>query len=136
MPVYYVIAPAEASSNLSRYDGVRFGHRCADPQNLDDLITRSRSEGFGREVQRRITIGTYVLSQGYYDAYYLQAQRVRRLICEDFDRAFEQVDVIAGPTTQAPAFGLGAKTEDPVAMYLNDIYTCLLYTSSEPTRPY
>ena len=123
VPVYYVIAPAEASSNLSRYDGVRFGHRCADPQNLDDLITRSRSEGFGREVQRRITIGTYVLSQGYYDAYYLQAQRVRRLICEDFDRAFEQVDVIAGPTTQAPAFGLGAKTEDPVAMYLNDIYT-------------
>ncbi|MGB1556703.1 MAG: Asp-tRNA(Asn)/Glu-tRNA(Gln) amidotransferase subunit GatA, partial [Oceanococcaceae bacterium] len=102
VPVYYVIAPAEASSNLSRYDGVRFGHRCAEPQDLYDLHTRSRSEGFGREVQRRITIGTYVLSQGYYDAYYLQAQRVRRLLAQDFAEAFAQVDLIAGPTTPGP----------------------------------
>lgn len=123
VPVYYVIAPAEASSNLSRYDGVRFGYRCEEPEGLEDLYTRSRSEGFGREVQRRITIGTYVLSHGYFDAYYLQAQKVRRLVSEDFAKAFEQVDVIAGPTTQAPAFGLGAKSADPVAMYLNDIYT-------------
>lgn len=123
VPVYYVIAPAEASSNLSRYDGVRFGHRCAEPQDLYDLHTRSRSEGFGREVQRRITIGTYVLSQGYYDAYYLQAQRVRRLLAQDFAEAFAQVDLIAGPTTPGPAYGLGAKTADPVSMYLDDIYT-------------
>lgn len=123
VPVYYVIAPAEASSNLSRYDGVRFGYRCDDPQGLEDLHTRSRSEGFGREVQRRISIGTYVLSHGYYDAYYLQAQKVRRLVSDDFTNAFAEVDVIAGPTTQAPAFKLGEKSTDPVAMYLNDIYT-------------
>ncbi len=123
VPVYYVLAPAEASSNLSRYDGVRFGYRCDNPQGLEDLHTRSRSEGFGREVQRRISIGTYVLSHGYFDAYYLQAQKVRRLVSDDFTRAFADVDVIAGPTTQAPAFKLGAKVSDPVAMYLNDIYT-------------
>ncbi len=123
VPVYYVIAPAEASSNLSRYDGVRFGYRCENPQGLEDLHTRSRSEGFGREVQRRISIGTYVLSHGYFDAYYLQAQKVRRLVSDDFARAFADVDVIAGPTTQAPAFKLGEKSADPVAMYLNDIYT-------------
>lgn len=123
VPVYYVIAPAEAASNLSRYDGVRFGLRCDNPQDLDDLYTRTRSEGFGREVQRRITIGTYVLSHGYYDAYYVKAQQVRRLVSEDFSRAFESVDVIASPTTQAPAFAIGAKSADPVAMYLNDIYT-------------
>nr|MBV6628338.1 Asp-tRNA(Asn)/Glu-tRNA(Gln) amidotransferase subunit GatA [Oceanococcus sp. HetDA_MAG_MS8] len=123
VPVYYVIAPAEAASNLSRYDGVRFGLRCDNPKDLDDLYTRTRSEGFGREVQRRITIGTYVLSHGYYDAYYVKAQQVRRLVSEDFSRAFESVDVIASPTTQGPAFEIGAKSADPVAMYLNDIYT-------------
>ncbi|MEY6432274.1 Asp-tRNA(Asn)/Glu-tRNA(Gln) amidotransferase subunit GatA [Thioalkalicoccus limnaeus] len=123
VPVYYVVAPAECSSNLARYDGVRFGHRCADPRDLVDLYERSRAEGFGAEVKRRIMIGTYVLSAGYYDAYYLKAQQIRRLIADDFRRAFEQVDVIAGPTTPSPAFPLGAKLDDPVAMYLNDIYT-------------
>ncbi len=123
VPTYYVVAPAEASSNLARFDGVRYGYRCDDPQNLTDLYRRSRGEGFGREVQRRIMIGTYVLSHGYYDAYYLQAQKVRQLIAQDFSRAFESVDLIVGPTTQAPAFRLGEKTADPVAMYLNDIYT-------------
>ncbi len=123
VPTYYVIAPAEASSNLARYDGVRYGHRCENPRDLEDLYKRSRGEGFGREVQRRIMIGTYALSEGYYDAYYLQAQKVRRLISDDFRRAFEQVDVIAGPTTQGPAFALGEKVDDPVSMYLNDIYT-------------
>ncbi|HXG29860.1 MAG TPA: Asp-tRNA(Asn)/Glu-tRNA(Gln) amidotransferase subunit GatA [Nevskiales bacterium] len=123
VPTYYVVAPAEASSNLARYDGVRFGHRCESPKDLMDLYTRTRGEGFGREVQRRIMIGTYVLSAGYYDAYYLKAQQVRRLIADDFKRAFEQVDLILGPTTTAPAFGLGDKFDDPVAMYLNDIYT-------------
>jgi len=120
---YYVLAPAEASSNLARYDGVRYGHRCADPVDLDDLYTRSRAEGFGREVQRRIMIGAYVLSAGYYDAYYLKAQKTRRLIARDFSEAFDQVDLIAAPVTQAPAFKLGEKLDDPVAMYLNDIYT-------------
>ena len=123
VPAYYVVAPAEASSNLARYDGVRYGYRCADPLDLEDLYKRSRGEGFGREVKRRIMVGTYVLSHGYYDAYYLQAQKVRRLISDDFRRVFEQVDVIAGPVTQAPAFRLGEKIDDPVAMYLNDIYT-------------
>ncbi|MDN5937607.1 MAG: Asp-tRNA(Asn)/Glu-tRNA(Gln) amidotransferase subunit GatA [Salinisphaera sp.] len=123
VPAYYVIAPAEASSNLSRYDGVRYGHRCDNPRDLQDLYLRSRGEGFGAEVKRRIMIGTYVLSAGYYDAYYRQAQKVRRLIADDFRRAFEQVDLVAGPTTQGPAFPLGAKLSDPVAMYLNDIYT-------------
>ncbi len=123
VPTYYVVAPAEASSNLSRYDGVRYGHRAEGVKNLEELYRRSRAEGFGAEVQRRIMIGTYVLSHGYYDAYYLQAQKVRRLICDDFRRAYEQVDLILGPTTQAPAFKLGDKADDPVSMYLNDIYT-------------
>ncbi|MGH8561702.1 MAG: Asp-tRNA(Asn)/Glu-tRNA(Gln) amidotransferase subunit GatA [Nevskiales bacterium] len=123
VPTYYVVAPAEASSNLARYDGVRYGHRCDNPKDLMDLYTRSRGEGFGREVQRRIMVGTYVLSAGYYDAYYLKAQKVRRLIAEDFKRAFAEVDVIAGPTTTDVAFALGAKLDDPVAMYLNDIFT-------------
>ncbi len=123
VPTYYVIAPAEASSNLSRYDGVRYGYRCAEPKDLLDLYTRSRGEGFGREVQRRIMVGTYVLSAGYYDAYYLKAQKVRRLIADDFKRVFGEVDVIAGPTTTDVAFALGAKLDDPVAMYMNDIYT-------------
>ena len=123
VPVYYVIAPAECSSNLARYDGVRFGHRCEQPRDLGDLYCRSRSEGFGREVKRRIMIGTYVLSTGYYDAYYLKAQRLRRLIRDDFQRTFEKVDVIIGPTSPTTAFKLGEKLDDPVSMYLNDIYT-------------
>ncbi len=123
VPTYYVVAPAEASSNLSRFDGVRFGHRCEDPQDLLDLYERSRGEGFGAEVKRRIMTGTYVLSAGYYDAYYLKAQQVRQLITADFARAFEAVDLLMGPTTPTPAFELGAKTADPVQMYLNDIYT-------------
>jgi len=123
VPVYYVVAPAECSSNLARYDGVRFGHRCEDPQDLLDLYQRSRGEGFGAEVKRRIMIGTYVLSAGYYDAYYLKAQQARRLISDDFKRAFEQVDVIMGPTSPSVAFKLGEKASDPVQMYLSDIYT-------------
>jgi aspartyl-tRNA(Asn)/glutamyl-tRNA(Gln) amidotransferase subunit A len=123
VPTYYVVAPAECSSNLSRFDGVRFGHRAADPEDLLDLYSRSRGEGFGAEVKRRIMTGTYVLSAGYYDAYYLKAQKVRQLISEDFRKAFADVDVIAGPTTPTPAFKLGDKTDDPIRMYLNDIYT-------------
>ena len=123
IPCYYVIAPAEASSNLSRFDGVRYGHRCEDPVDLTDLYERSRSEGFGKEVKRRIMIGTYALSSGYYDAYYLKAQRIRRLIANDFDTAFQSCDVILGPTTPTTAFSLGAKTNDPISMYLNDIFT-------------
>ena len=123
VPVYYVVAPAECSSNLARFDGVRYGHRCEQPRDLEDLYKRSRAEGFGAEVQRRIMIGTYVLSAGYYDAYYLKAQKIRHLIADDFRRAFEQVDVIMGPTSPTTAFPLGAKLQDPVAMYLNDIYT-------------
>ena len=123
VPVYYVVAPAECSSNLARYDGVRFGHRCAEARDLQDLYKRSRSEGFGVEVKRRIMTGTYVLSAGYYDAYYLKAQRVRRLISADFERAFGEVDLLVGPTTPTVAFALGAKTADPITMYLNDIYT-------------
>jgi aspartyl-tRNA(Asn)/glutamyl-tRNA(Gln) amidotransferase subunit A len=122
VPAYYVVAPAECSSNLSRFDGVRFGHRCENPRDLQDLYVRSRGEGFGAEVKRRIMIGTYALSSGYYDAYYLKAQQIRRLIREDFLQAFEQVDVIMGPTAPAPAFRLGEKS-DPVSMYLSDIYT-------------
>lgn len=122
VPTYYVVAPAECSSNLSRFDGVRFGHRCEDPQDLEDLYTRSRGEGFGPEVKRRIIIGTYALSAGYYDAYYLKAQKLRRLISDDFKQAFEKVDVIMGPTTTDVAFKLGA-ISDPVTMYLSDIYT-------------
>ncbi|MBT3016358.1 MAG: Asp-tRNA(Asn)/Glu-tRNA(Gln) amidotransferase subunit GatA [Candidatus Thiodiazotropha sp. (ex Clathrolucina costata)] len=123
VPTYYVVAPAECSSNLSRFDGVRFGYRCEDPKDLEDLYKRSRGEGFGAEVKRRILIGTYALSAGYYDAYYLKAQKTRYLISDDFKRAFETVDVIMGPTTPTTAFALGEKTDDPVTMYLNDIYT-------------
>lgn len=123
VPTYYVVAPAECSSNLSRFDGVRFGHRCENPVDLLDLYQRSRGEGFGAEVKRRIMTGTYVLSAGYYDAYYLRAQKVRRLITDDFARAFQQVDVLIGPTSPTPAFELGAKMDDPITMYLNDIYT-------------
>ena len=120
---YYVIAPAEASSNLSRFDGVRFGYRCENPKDLTDLYKRSRAEGFGAEVQRRIMVGAYALSAGYYDAYYLQAQKIRRLIKNDFMAAFEDVDMILSPTTPNPAWKLGAKNADPVAAYLEDIYT-------------
>ena len=123
VPTYYVIAPAECSSNLSRFDGVRFGYRCDDPKDLEDLYKRSRGDGFGDEVKRRIMIGTYALSAGYYDAYYLKAQKTRQLISDDFIQAFKQVDVIMGPTSPTTAFGLGEKADDPVTMYLNDIYT-------------
>ena len=123
VPAYYVVAPAEASSNLSRFDGVRFGHRAQGVGDLTELYMRTRGEGFGAEVKRRILTGTYVLSAGYFDAYYLQAQKVRQLISEDFARAFAKVDVIAGPTTPTPAFPLGQKLDDPIQMYLNDIYT-------------
>jgi len=123
IPVYYVVAPAEASSNLSRYDGVRFGHRAEGASDLLDMYKRSRSEGFGTEVKRRIMVGTYVLSAGYYDAYYLKAQRLRRRISEDFQKAFEKIDVIMGPTTPGVAFKLGEKTDDPITMYLCDVYT-------------
>ncbi|MBX6391900.1 MAG: Asp-tRNA(Asn)/Glu-tRNA(Gln) amidotransferase subunit GatA [Burkholderiales bacterium] len=123
VPAYYVIAPAEASSNLSRFDGVRYGYRAPEYADLDDMYCKTRAQGFGAEVKRRILIGTYVLSHGYYDAYYLQAQRVRRLIAEDFKAAFKQCDVIVGPTTPTVAFKLGEKASDPVQMYLNDIYT-------------
>src|SRR5882757_2099666 len=123
VPTYYVVAPAECSSNLSRFDGVRFGYRCDQPKDLADLYKRSRGEGFGPEVKRRIMTGTYVLSAGYFDAYYLKAQKVRRLITDDFRAAFLKVDLLIGPTTPTPAFDIGAKIADPVTMYLNDIYT-------------
>jgi aspartyl-tRNA(Asn)/glutamyl-tRNA(Gln) amidotransferase subunit A len=123
VPVYYVIASAEASSNLSRYDGARYGHRAKEYKDLLDMYCRSRAEGFGAEVKQRILVGTYVLSHGYYDAYYLQAQKVRRLIARDFARAFERCDVIFGPTAPTTAFAIGEKTDDPVQMYLNDIFT-------------
>ena len=123
IPCYYVIAPAEASSNLSRFDGVRFGHRSQDAGELLDLYENSRAEGFGEEVKRRILIGTYALSAGYYDAYYLKAQKIRRVIAQDFATAFEQCDIIIGPTSPTTAFPIGEKTQDPVAMYLNDIFT-------------
>ncbi len=123
VPVYYVLAPAEASSNLSRFDGVRYGHRAAQYEDLNDMYCRTRAEGFGAEVQRRILVGTYVLSHGYYDAYYLKAQKVRRLIARDFAAAFRLCDLIMGPTSPGTAFPLGAKTDDPVQMYLNDIFT-------------
>jgi aspartyl-tRNA(Asn)/glutamyl-tRNA(Gln) amidotransferase subunit A len=123
VPTYYVVAPAECSSNLSRFDGVRYGYRCAQPKDLTDLYERSRGEGFGAEVKRRIMTGTYVLSAGYFDAYYLKAQKVRRLITDDFRAAFQKVDLLAGPTAPTPAFAIGAKIDDPVTMYLNDIYT-------------
>ena len=123
VPVYYVLAPAEASSNLARYDGVRYGHRAPEYADLTDLYRKSRAQGFGAEVKRRILIGTYVLSHGYYDAYYIQAQKVRRLIARDFAEAFKRCDVIMGPTSPTTAFRLGEKMSDPVQMYLNDIYT-------------
>lgn len=123
VPVYYIIAPAEASSNLSRFDGVRYGYRCDNPNDLTDLYKRTRAEGFGEEVKRRIMIGTYALSAGYYDAYYLKAQQVRRLIKDDFVQAFKDVDVIMGPCAPTAAFKIGEKINDPVAMYLEDLYT-------------
>ncbi|HTJ93255.1 MAG TPA: Asp-tRNA(Asn)/Glu-tRNA(Gln) amidotransferase subunit GatA [Pararobbsia sp.] len=132
IPVYYVIAPAEASSNLSRFDGVRFGHRAAHYTDLLDMYKKSRSEGFGEEVKRRILVGTYVLSHGYYDAYYLQAQKIRRIIANDFQQAFKQCDVIMGPVAPTVAWDLGAKGDDPVAMYLADIYTLSISLAGLP----
>jgi len=132
IPTYYVIAPAEASTNLSRFDGVRYGHRCSDPKDLHDLYTRTREEGFGDEVKRRILVGTYALSAGYYDAYYKKAQQVRRLIKQDYLDCFEKVDIIAGPTTPGPAFALGAKADDPLAMYLEDVYTLAVNLAGLP----
>ena len=132
IPAYYVIAPAEASSNLSRFDGVRYGHRATGYTNLDDMYEKTRAEGFGAEVKRRILVGTYVLSHGYYDAYYLKAQKLRRLIAEDFTRAFEQCDVIAGPTSPTVAWPIGEKNNDPVQMYLEDIYTVAVNLAGLP----
>lgn len=123
VPSYYVLAPAEASSNLSRFDGVRYGYRCKNPQSLEDLYHRSRSEGLGAEVKRRIMVGAYVLSAGYYDAYYLKAQKLRRMVRDDFIKAFESCDVIMGPVAPTPAFNIGEKSDDPVSMYLADLYT-------------
>ena len=132
VPVYYVIAPAEASSNLSRFDGVRYGHRAAKYDDLTDMYRKSRAEGFGAEVKRRILVGTYVLSHGYYDAYYLKAQQVRNLIAGDFRRAYQSCDVIMGPTAPTTAFQIGAKTDDPVEMYLNDIFTVAANLTGAP----
>ncbi len=132
IPAYYVIAPAECSANLSRMDGVRFGHRCTNPADLNDLYIRSRGEGFGTEVKRRILVGTYALSEGYYDAYYIKAQKIRRLISDDFNTALKQVDVIMGPVSPTSAFGLGEKTSDPIEMYLADIYTIAINLAGLP----
>lgn len=132
IPVYYVLAPAEASSNLSRFDGVRYGYRAPEYTNLADMYEKSRTQGFGEEVKRRIMIGTYVLSHGYYDAYYLQAQKIRRLIAQDFAEAFKQCDVIMGPTTPTTAFNLGEKNDNPVQMYLSDIYTIAVNLAGLP----
>ncbi|MGH1431232.1 MAG: Asp-tRNA(Asn)/Glu-tRNA(Gln) amidotransferase subunit GatA [Neptuniibacter sp.] len=132
IPAYYIIAPAEASSNLSRFDGVRYGYRCEDPIDLEDLYKRSRGEGFGPEVKRRIMIGAYALSEGFYDAYYNKAQQIRRLIRDDFAKVLSEVDVIMGPTTPHPAFKLGEKTSDPVAMYMEDIFTISLNLAGLP----
>ncbi|CAG0993467.1 partial Glutamyl-tRNA(Gln) amidotransferase subunit A, partial [Rhodocyclaceae bacterium] len=132
VPAYYVIAPAEASSNLSRFDGVRYGHRAAEYGDLNDMYSKSRAQGFGDEVKRRILVGTYVLSHGYYDAYYLQAQKVRRLIADDFAAAFKDCDVIMGPTSPSTAFRLGEKAADPVQMYLSDIYTIAVNLAGLP----
>ena len=129
---YYVIAPAEASANLSRFDGVRYGYRCEDPKDLMDMYTRTRAEGFGAEVKRRILVGTYALSHGYYDAYYLKAQKVRRLIQQDFASAFREVDVLMSPTSPSPAFIQGEKTSDPVTMYLEDIFTIAINLAGLP----
>ena len=132
VPAYYVIAPAEASSNLSRFDGMRYGYRAAEYRDLNDMYSKSRTQGFGAEVKRRILIGAYVLSHGYYDAYYLQAQRIRRLIANDFVAAFKQCDVIMGPTSPSTAFKLGEKAADPVQMYLSDIYTIAVNLAGLP----
>jgi len=132
VPAYYIVAPAECSSNLSRFDGVRFGHRCEDPKDLEDLYKRSRGEGFGDEVKRRILVGAYALSSGYYDAYYLKAQKIRRLIANDFTEAFKQVDVIMSPTTPTPAFKVGEKNDDPISMYYSDIYTIAVNLAGLP----
>ena len=132
IPAYYVIAPAEASSNLSRYDGVRYGYRAPEYSDLNDMYAKSRAQGFGAEVKRRILIGTYVLSHGYYDAYYLQAQRIRRLIADDFVAAFKQCDILLGPTAPGTAFGIGEKADDPVQMYLSDIYTIAVNLAGLP----
>ncbi|MDO9105867.1 MAG: Asp-tRNA(Asn)/Glu-tRNA(Gln) amidotransferase subunit GatA [Methylovulum sp.] len=132
IPVYYVIASAECSSNLSRFDGVRYGYRCENPVDLTDLYTRSRGEGFGKEVKRRILMGTYALSAGYYDAYYLKAQKIRRLISDDFKNALAQVDVIMSPVTPTNAFGIGEKTTDPIQMYLEDLYTIAINLAGLP----
>ncbi|MAY42347.1 MULTISPECIES: Asp-tRNA(Asn)/Glu-tRNA(Gln) amidotransferase subunit GatA [unclassified Neptuniibacter] len=132
IPAYYIIAPAEASSNLSRFDGVRYGHRCEEPVNLEDMYKRSRGEGFGPEVKRRIMVGTYALSEGFYDAYYNKAQQIRRLIRDDFTKALSEVDVIMGPTTPHPAFRIGEKSSDPVSMYMEDIFTISLNLAGLP----
>ncbi|WP_394753642.1 Asp-tRNA(Asn)/Glu-tRNA(Gln) amidotransferase subunit GatA [Crenothrix sp.] len=132
IPAYYVIASAECSANLSRFDGVRFGYRCKDPVDLTDLYVRSRGEAFGKEVKRRILMGTYALSAGYYDAYYLKAQKVRRLIAEDFKRALQEVDVIMGPVAPSVAFGIGEKINNPIEMYLSDIYTIAINLAGLP----
>ena len=132
LPAYYIVAPAEASSNLARYDGVRYGHRAHDVKDIGELYERSRGEGFGREVRRRVLIGTYVLSAGYYDAYYARAQKVRTLIARDFDAAFARCDALLTPVTPGPAFALGEKTQDPVAMYLNDIFTVTVNMAGLP----
>jgi len=132
VPVYYVVAPAECSANLSRFDGVRYGYRCENPVDLMDLYTRSRGEGFGAEVKRRIMVGTYALSSGYYDAYYLNSQQLRRMICDDFKQAFEKVDVIMGPAAPETAFNIGEKTDDPISMYLSDIYTIAVNLAGLP----
>ena len=132
IPVYYVLAPAEASTNLSRFDGVRYGYRAPDYTDLTDMYQKTRAQGFGSEVKRRIMIGSYVLSHGYYDAYYLQAQKIRRLIAQDFDAAFQQCDIIMGPTTPSTAFNFGEKADDPVAMYLSDIYTIAVNLAGLP----
>ena len=132
IPAYYLIAPAEASSNLSRFDGVRYGHRAPEYTDLNDMYSKTRAQGFGEEVKRRILIGTYVLSHGYYDAYYLQAQRIRRLIANDFVEAFKQCDVIMGPTSPTTAFRIGEKAADPVQMYLSDIYTIAVNLAGLP----
>ena len=132
IPAYYVIAPSEASSNLSRYDGARYGYRCEDPVDLMDMYCRTRAEGFGEEVKNRIMVGTYALSEGFYDAYYVKAQRIRRMIKNDFVQAFAKVDVIMGPVTPTPAFDIGSKTKDPVAMYLEDIYTLSINLAGIP----
>lgn len=132
IPVYYVLAPAEASSNLSRFDGVRYGYRAAEYRDLEDMYRKTRAEGFGAEVKRRILIGSYVLSHGYYDAYYLQAQKLRRLIANDFQEAFKQCDLIMGPTSPTVAFDIGEKNDDPIQMYLSDVYTCAASLSGLP----